>query len=218
MAQSIYIVELADGRVLVLLEQFGGNYRPVAELAEGESYAGIPYDAWAMHVGETVDVAALEREQEIGASATAPVVGQSVDVGALRVRGQWMYGILAAFAGLCVVLPVIEEWHSHFWLYLVSPYPVLPVLVFLALHWARIAWRMYRNDIPVGPTVIAGWGDIVIGGLVMLLGAAWVSGAGALGVFAMGLGALIAEAGRTYLRVRSEQARVSSEPAAPPAS
>jgi len=216
MAQSIYIVELGDGRVLVLLEPpFGGGFRPVAEIADGESHAGIPYDAWAKHVGETIDVAALEREQEMGASPTEPVVRRWADVAALRARGKWMYGILAAVAGLCVVVPIVEEWSSHFWLYLLAPYPILPALVFLAFHWAVMAWRMSANDIPIGPTVIAGWGEVVIGGLVILLGASWVAGAGAVGLFTIGLGALIAEAGRTYLRLRCAKLPASSEPAAP---
>jgi hypothetical protein len=208
---TIWIEELGEGRALVrTVAGLAATVHPVTELREGESHEGIPYGVWLSHAGTVVDVATLERGEVVPESVSvSPTTHSAHEVARLRLRAAWIFALLAVFAGL-------------FALSMVRMYPYVgyvPVLwlAFVFLFsiltgaWARVAWRMFRKDVPVATHSAVGWLHVALGlaMVVYALNATFLK-ANAEVLFSLGFfivsGLTIAEAGRTYLKLWLAQA------------
>jgi hypothetical protein len=105
---SLWIVELGEGRARVHLAGIAHLYVPVVELRAGDSYKGVPYEVWAPHLGETVDVAMLGRESPPQVTAT-PVDKTELDerIKRLRRRAACLFAIPAVMGTWWVVQALV---------------------------------------------------------------------------------------------------------------
>lgn len=221
---SLWILELGEGRAHVHLAGVAHLSVPVVELRPGDSYRGLAYQDWAAYLGETVDVAMLERDS---AQMSATSVNESeLDrqlVERLRRRTGRLFVISAVLGGLWA-LRILAAY--PYWGYAgVVPLFILMLLVPLGLLWCRIAGLMLSpTPMPILAESIVGWVHITIGAVFIVMGMSPVSGPHAeisgrafiWSLSLLGLGAIFFEGGRSYLQLWHAQERAASSREATP--
>ena len=193
--EMLWIVELAGGRARVLeSDNIAVGMDPVIEIGPGESYADIPYEIWAKHQGEFVEMPAL-RGEHVAPEAAPPGAPDKQTIAALRNKTSFLFAILASISGLyCIYLSLIFN--------MLPGFAIITLLISgpLTFVWAGAARSIWRGETPSGNQQAVGWTHIVG---AALLGTVWASAsrtaAGAL-VFLIP-GAVLFEAGRCYLRL-----------------